>query len=172
MLQRNMHRIFIRLITQFPVLCYRCLGLSLNWFRYVFSPFLDMRTAGLRCSIAKTYLGEELRDICGEADDKGRPTIVTNFPNYAAVVRSLVDECRRLAGRNGRVVCFTTQTMPLTQWFNFDKCPPWHEISIIKCSKNKEHLLHNRVNDTWGDYLKELQKLVREQNILLAIEFS
>jgi hypothetical protein len=115
----------------------RGIGLGLRWQAYILYG-LNRRIWRLRSAIQREYFEEEKLDLSGEADfnlqrdrdyraradaksaGEGRPVIVTNFPRYSQLVEGVVNASVATCGRNEKVFCLTTLSIPLVKWFNFE----------------------------------------------------
>ena len=139
-----------------------------EWRRYLTSGD-NPNIWAIRTSVARSYLGEELKDIDRSADFEtrhmvseearllgdGRPMLVSNFLNYSEIVRGVIESASADLGDSAdrTVLFFTTQPLPLTKWFNFDGT--------------------RYVQPGWADYLTFLQDVVErfehdERSLVLA----
>lgn len=55
----------------------------------------------------------------GNGGNGASPKIITSFVTYGELVQSVLDKAIEISGSED-VVCFTTLTMPIPQWFNFE----------------------------------------------------
>jgi hypothetical protein len=126
------------------------------WIQYVIQGN-DSRTWKLRLAVQAEYFSEEIRDLSGAADldsrrleppdplnqfnQEGLPLIVTNFPRYASLVTEAINTALSSCSDGMMVFCFTTLSMHLEKWFNFDD-------------------RRNCVREEWSAYINGIERLV------------
>nr|VFJ77332.1 MAG: hypothetical protein BECKFW1821C_GA0114237_11215 [Candidatus Kentron sp. FW] len=175
LLRRKIKTFFLILTLRREVLC-----LLKHWRRYLSGEVKDERIRSIRKAIASTYFLEEIRDISGVSDrvanhkakedpkdgfdwesrcptksefpeEEDRPLIVSNFVNYARMVKAIINKVKEeYPPKKGYTIfCFTTLSASLFQWFNFDG----------GFYTRKE----------WDDYLNDLLELTsKDRNIVLS----
>lgn len=97
------------------------------------------------------------------------PKIITSFVTYGELVRSVLDKAIEISG-NEDVVCFTTLTMPIPQWFNFE---PLHitpddaqQESVVSQANSFPFL---RVSPRWmTHYTSHMAKLVSQEKPVMT----
>lgn len=109
------------------------------------------------------YIKEEISDISGQATGcEGINLVITNFVAYSRYVQELLAKAAQCIAEEESLVCFTTVTMPISKWFNFQSFTP-QNFQGSRQSENgdpEEMSVHyTRVHDRWEEYTLIMRNL-------------